>query len=198
VNWYLAGSTYSIEPYADQPPALIARSPWSGHYVVKPIIWAYAHYGQFTRIGWRYIASGCKPLSDGGTVVTLASDDGNYSVIVETAGATTPQEVKFRLSGGLLSRKPLNVWRTTRDSLFARQKDVVLADDGSFTVTFEPDAIYSLSTIAGQQKGKFSDIPRDQPFPFPYVDAFDRSGMALLNTSDPRTPAVRQHVIFDD
>ena len=27
VNWYLVGSTYAIEPYSDQPPAMIARSP---------------------------------------------------------------------------------------------------------------------------------------------------------------------------
>jgi galactosylceramidase len=102
INWYLVGSTYGIQPYADQPPALIARSPWSGHYALKPIIWSYAHYGQFVRIGWRYVSSGCLALSGGGTIVTLKSDAGDYSVIAETADATAPQHARciLRPPGG--------------------------------------------------------------------------------------------------
>jgi galactosylceramidase len=172
VNWYLCGSTYPIEPYYDQPPALFASSPWSGHYTLKPIIWSYAHYGQFTRIGWRYVNGGCVKLSGGGTAVTLKSDRGDYSVIVETAGAASPQTETFRVGGGL-SLHALCVWRTTRDEPFVRQADIVPAKDGTFTCTFEPDAIYSLSTTRGQQKGVFADVPDDKPFPFPYFENFD-------------------------
>ncbi len=177
INWYLVGSTYGIEPYADQPPALIARSPWSGHYTLKPIIWSYAHYGQFVRVGWRYIRSGCLDLADGGTVVALKSDQGDYSVIAETAKATTPQQVTFRIGPGL-SPHSLCVWRTTRDEYFARQPDVTPGPDGSFSVTFEPDAIYSLSTTTGQRKGTFADVPDEKPFPFPYSENFDHYGLA--------------------
>jgi galactosylceramidase len=172
VNWYLAGSTYSIEPYADQPPALIARSPWSGHYALKPIIWSYAHYGQFTRIGWRYVGSGCLALAGGGTVVTLKSEDGDYSVIAETAGARSPRQVTFKIGAGLKSHA-LCVWRTTRGAYFERQADVTPDRDGTFTVTFDPDAIYSLSTTTGQQKGTFAGVPDETPFPFPYFETFD-------------------------
>ncbi len=172
VNWYLAGSTYAIEPYADQPPALIARSPWSGNYAIKPIIWSYAHYGQFTRIGWHYIPGGCAALSGGGTVVTLKADNGDYSVIAETAAAKTPQQVTFKISTGLSSHS-LCVWRTTRDAQFVRQEDIKPGSDGTFTITFDPEAIYSLSTTDGQQKGAFADIPEAKPFPFPYFENFD-------------------------
>jgi len=179
VNWYLVGSTYGIEPYADQPPALIARSPWSGHYAIKPIVWAYAHYGQFTRVGWRYVAGGCAPLAGGGTIVTLKSDDGDFSVIAETAGAKLPQTVTFKIGAGLSSHA-LCVWRTTRDAYFARQGDVMPTQDGTFTVTFEPDAIYSVSTTTGQQKGTFPDVPEEKPFPFPYFDNFEHYGEAKI------------------
>ncbi|HEY1686424.1 MAG TPA: hypothetical protein VGG19_16790 [Tepidisphaeraceae bacterium] len=171
VNWYLAGSTYAIEPYADQPPALIARSPWSGHYALKPIIWSYAHYGQFTRVGWRYIENGCRNLRGGGTMVALKSTAGDYSVIAETAGATTPQKITFKIRNGL-STHALCVWRTTRQEYFARQSDVIPSSAGEFTLTLQPDAIYSLSTTAGQQKGGF-DVPPEKPFPFPYRETFD-------------------------
>jgi len=172
VNWYLCGSTYPIEPYYDQPPAMFASSPWSGHYSLKPIIWSYAHYGQFTKIGWRYVNGGCAKLLDGGTAVTLKSDSGDYSVIAETAGATNSQAVTFKAGGGL-SAHALCVWRTTRDAQFVRQADIVPAKDGTFTCAFEPDAIYTLSTTSGQQKGAFADVPAEKPFPFPYFENFD-------------------------
>lgn len=172
VNWYLCGSTYPIEPYFDQPPAMFASSPWSGHYRLKPIIWSYAHYGQFTKIGWHYVNGGCAALSDGGTAVTLRSGSGDYSVIVETSGATNSQSVNFKVGGGL-SKHALCVWKTTRDAQFVRQADITPAKDGSFTYTFGPEAIYSISTTRGQQKGAFADVPAETPFPFPYSENFD-------------------------
>jgi galactosylceramidase len=157
VNWYLCGSTYPIEPYYQQPPAMWASSPWSGHYTLKPIIWSYAHYSQFTKIGWHYVNSGCAALSDGGTAVTLKSDRGDYSVIVETARASSPQTVNFKPGG--LSSRALCVWKTTRDAQFIKQADIKPAKDGSFSCTFEPNAIYTLSTTPGQQKGTFAKMP---------------------------------------
>jgi galactosylceramidase len=172
VNWYLIGSTYPIEPYYQQPPAMFASSPWSGHFALKPIIWSYAHYGQFTKIGWRYVNGGCAKLSGGGSAITMKSDTGDYSIIVETAGAAASQRVNFKLAGGLSSRA-LCIWRTTRDAQFIRQADLTPSPDGTFTSTFDPDAIYSLSTTTGQRKGVFTDVPAETPFPFPYFENFD-------------------------
>jgi galactosylceramidase len=80
--------------------------------------------------------------------------------------------VTFKL-GPALSKHALCVWRTTRDAYFVRQADISPGNDGTFTVTFDPDAIYSLSTTTGQQKGSFANVPEDKPFPFPYSENFN-------------------------
>ena len=33
-----------------------------------------------------------------------------------------------------------------------------------FSLTLEPNSIYSLSTTTGQQKGSFNDVPAAEPF----------------------------------
>jgi galactosylceramidase len=83
--------------------------------------------------------------------------------------------VTFKVGRGL-SRRSLCVWRTTRDDYFARQPDVAPTEDGTVTLSLQPDAIYSLSTTTGQQKGVVADIPADTPFPLPYSDDFDHYG----------------------
>ena len=45
---------------------LLAQEPWSGHYDVREALWGYAHYGQFTRIGWRYVDDGYVTTDDNG------------------------------------------------------------------------------------------------------------------------------------
>jgi len=177
VNWYLVGSTYPVEPYYQQPPAMFASSPWSGHYAIKPIVWSYAHYGQFSKVGWRYLKNGCTALAGGGTMITLKSDSGDYSVIVETAGAQRAQSIAFKIGGGL-SSQTLCVWKTTREVQFVRQADLTPGTDNSFVYSFEPDAIYTLSTTRGQQKGAFANVPEEKPFPFPYAEDFDHYSSA--------------------
>jgi len=172
VNWYDIAGLYPMEPYSETPTAILARSPWSGHYEVREALWGYAHYGQFTEIGWHYLAGGSGALAGGGSFVTLkAPTGGDYSIILETADAKAPQQVEFKISGGL-SSKPLCVWRSDAQAQFVRLPDIVPAN-GAFTITLEPNAIYSLSTTTGQQKGSFANIPSDKPFPFPYYETFE-------------------------
>ncbi|MEO7932625.1 MAG: family 16 glycoside hydrolase [Chthoniobacterales bacterium] len=172
VNWYDIAGVYPIEPYAEDPAALLAWSPWSGNYQVREALWGYAHYGQFTKIGWHYLESGCGPLDGGGTVVTFKSPGGDdYSIILETKGAKVSQQVRFQIGGGLPA-KPLCVWRSDEKAQFVRQPDITPVS-GAFTLTLEPNAIYSLSTTTGQQKGSFANIPAAKPFPFPYHETFE-------------------------
>ncbi len=171
VNWYLVGSVYGIEPYAQQPPAIIANSPWSGHYSIKPILWSYAHYGQFSRAGWQYMTSACRNLSEGGSVVALKSPEGDFSLIAETAGASAAQKITFDIGPGLHA-KTLCVWRTNRDAQFVRLADIIPAA-GAFAIQLDPNSIYSISTTTGQQKGTAGEIPPDAPFPLPYRDDFN-------------------------
>jgi galactosylceramidase len=186
VNWYDVAGVYPIEPYSEDPAMLLAREPWSGHYVVREALWGYAHYGQFTEAGWIYLDGGSGDLAGGGTFVTLKSPapGGDYSVIIETKDATGPQELRFEVGGGL-STEPLCVWRSDEKEQFARQPDVTPIG-GAFTITLAPRAIYSLSTTRGQQKGSFDAIPPPKPFPFPYRETFDGYGDAKAHGYLPR------------
>lgn len=175
VNWHDIGGVYPMEPYSEEPPMLLAREPWSGHYSLRDNLWGYAHYGQFTEVGWRYLDDGCAKLDRGGTLVTLMSPDKkDYSVILETKEARGAQILRFKLKGGM-PQKRLCVWRSTADNEFERLHDIT-PRDGRFALTVVPGAVYSISTTSGQQKGSFDNVPASQPFPLPYSDNFDQYG----------------------
>ena len=171
VNWYLVGSVYPMESYSEDPAAMIANSPWSGYYRIREVLWGYAHYGQFSKIGWTYLNGGCGKLVGGGSFVTLKSPGKDYSVIFETKGATSVQTLTFNVGGGLSGGK-LCVWRSNAREQFVRQADLQ-PDHGSFTLALEPDSLYSISTTTGQKKGSFENIPAETKFPFPYYETFD-------------------------
>jgi len=171
VNWYLVGSVYPMESYSEDPPAMIANSPWSGNYHTREVLWGYAHYGQFSKVGWTYLNGACGNLDGGGTFVTLKSPGKDYSVIIETKDAKAVQNVTFNVRGGLSTGK-LCVWRSDAAAQFVQQ-DGLKPVKGSFNVALEPNAVYSISTTTGQQKGSFDNIPADQKFPFPYFETFD-------------------------
>lgn len=174
INWYDIAGVYEMEPYSEDPATILAREPWSGHYEVREALWGYAHYGQFTEVGWKYVDEGCTRLAKGGTVVTMRNDEGDYSMIFETKQATEPQTVRVTLGRGLKGEK-LCVWRSTPKSQFVRQASI-RPKLRTFTVTLEPNAVYSLSTTKGQQKGSFIAIPRSRPFPMPYDEDFQDYG----------------------
>ena len=171
VNWYLVGSVYPLESYSEDPAAMIANSPWSGNYRTREVLWGYAHYGQFSKIGWQYLNGACGKLNDGGTFVTLKSPGKDYSIIIETKDAKVVQNVIFNIGGGLSAGK-LCVWRSDAQEQFVQQAGIK-PQHGSFTIALEPDTIYSLSTTTGQQKGSFDNIPAERNFPFPYSENFE-------------------------
>ena len=173
INWYDIGATYPMEPYSKEPPMLLAQEPWSGHYTVREALWGYAHYGQFTRVGWHYIDDGCMNLPGGGSMVTMRDPQtGDYSIIAETKGAKKSQKIKIEVADGLATGK-LCVWYSDSLQQFVRLKDIT-PKGGSFSFTLKPNAVYSLSTTTGQQKGSFADIPASKPFPIPYEDDFEQ------------------------
>ena len=173
INWYDIGATYPLEPYSKEPPMLIAQEPWSGNYHVREALWGYAHYGQFTRVGWRYIDDGCLNLPGGGSMVTMRDPQtGDYSIIAETKGAKKTQTIKVKIAYGLSTDK-LCVWYSDASQQFVRMKDIT-PKGGSFSITLKPDAVYSISTTRGQQKGTFDNIPASKPFPISYEDDFEQ------------------------
>jgi len=171
VNWFLVASLYPMEPYGIDPAAMIANSPWSGFYRTREVLWGYAHYGQFSEVGWTYLNGGCGKLDGGGSFVTLKSPGADYSVILETNNAHAPQTVTFNLGGGL-SDQPLCVWRSNAQEQFVQLASIT-PHEGSFTLTIDPKSIYSISTTRGQTKGTFGEPPREQRFPFPYSETFE-------------------------
>jgi hypothetical protein len=149
-----------------------ANTPWSGHYEVQPAIWKAAHTTQFIQPGWKYLAgNACALLAAGGSHVAAVSPRGkDLSVVIETFEAKAPQQLAFKLAGGLSCRK-LHLWRSTEKEQFVKLEDVPVAD-GAFSLEAEPGAIYSLTTTEGQSKGTTA-IPPARPFPVPYRDDFE-------------------------
>ncbi len=174
VIWSLVSSYYDILPLPNSGP-MKALEPWSGHYEVQPAIWAIAHTTQFAQPGWKYLDSGCGTLQGQGSYVTLRSPDGqagrgDYSIIAETVDARRPQNVVFRIRGGL-APGPLHAWRTNQRRQFEQLADVALVD-GAARLTLEPGSIYSCTTTTGQHRGQTA-APPAADFPLPYADDFE-------------------------
>jgi galactosylceramidase len=172
VNWYDIAGVYPIEPYSEDPAMILARSPWSGNYEIRQALWGYAHYGQFTEVGWQYINGGQGELAGGGSFVSLKSPSDDYSIIIETKEAKASQQIQFMIGGGL-STKGLSVWRSNAREQFIRQTDIKSVN-GNLTLSVDSNSIYTLTTTTGQRKGGFANVPVAKPFPFPYRESFDQ------------------------
>lgn len=152
---------------------MYANTPWSGHYNVQGTIWATAHTTQFAQPGWQYLDSASGSLPQKGSYVSLRSADlKDWSVVLETIDATVPQTVNFRLAGGL-GGQVVHIWETNNGKTFEHVSDVKV-ENASFSYTFDPDSLYSLSTTTGQGKGTATPPP-SRAFPFPYADDFEQA-----------------------
>jgi len=171
IIWSLVTSYYDVLPLPNSGP-MKAKEPWSGHFEIQPALWAIAHTAQFAQPGWQYLDRGCGLLPGEGSYVALRRPGarGDYSIVLETMDAKSPQAISFHVTGGLTS-KPLHVWRSDEQSQFDRLPDAALLD-GAFKITLEPGSIYSLTTTTGQRKGGYP-APAAHPFPFPYADDFE-------------------------
>lgn len=164
---------------------MLANTPWSGGYEVQSPIWIMAQTTQFAHPGWRYIDSASGDLdpsgsSDGSYVTLRAPHSGDWSTVVETMTATAPRTVTLRVQGGLAHRT-LHVWRTTATDWLRQLPDLRPGADGSYTLTVDPSAVYTVTSTLGQEHGSFPNEPSGSssaPFPFPYADSFrhDRLG----------------------
>lgn len=172
INWYDIAGVYPLEPYSCDPAMILAHEPWSGHYQVREALWGYAHYGQFTNIGWQYINDGCRTLKGKGSMIAMKNPaTGDYSIIFETKNANKEQTVKIKVNDGL-SNDALCVWFSNVKEQFVRLNDIT-PKNGSYSITLKPNSVYSISTTRGQQKGTFTNVPLSKPFPIPYEDNFD-------------------------
>jgi galactosylceramidase len=145
-----------------------ANEPWSGHYEVQPAVWAVAHTTQFAAPGWRYLDSACVMI-DGGSVVALESPRGkDFSLVIETMDAKLPQTLEFQITN--LPNKILHAWQTSKEKQFEEIAEIHPVA-GKFSLTVEPNCIYSFTTTSGQRKGTTSP-PDSSTLPLPYTDDF--------------------------
>ncbi len=180
ITWSLVTSYYDILPLP-RSGLMTANEPWSGHYKIDPAIWAFAHTTQFAEPGWQYIDSACGYVDQkGGSYVTLRSADGaDYTIVVETmdsshafSGLGRGFDVTFQLGAGFPSKR-LHVWRSTYQKQF-EELATIEPKDGQIKCRFDNEALYTLSTTTGQQKGSHTLTPPDSTvFRLPYVDRFD-------------------------
>ena len=152
---------------------MYANTPWSGHYEVQGAIWATAHTTQFARPGWQYLDAASGKLAVQGTFVSLRSPNRkDWSVVLETIAATSAQTVTFHIAGGL-SSGTIHVWETNDTHTFDHVSDIE-AKDASFSYTFDPASLYTLTTTTGQGKGTAAPPPA-KDFPMPYGDSFEET-----------------------
>lgn len=150
---------------------MYANTPWSGNYRVQGAIWATAHTTQFTQPGWQYLASSSGYLVEKGDYVALKSPNGgDWSIVLQTIDAKNPQDVRFEIKGGLKTGT-IHVWETNNTKIFQHVADVPVVN-GSFSYSFDPDSLYSLTTTTGQGKGE-AVPPPPAPFPFPWNENFE-------------------------
>jgi galactosylceramidase len=174
VYWYLVSAFYPIEPFYNVTMAL-ASNPWSGAYAINPALWAYAHITQFADPGWQFLDNASGTLAGGGDYATLLSPTKtDFSIILDTGGASATQSVTFVLADGL-SAASVDVWRSDASAQF-QQQTAIPVSGGSFTVDLEANAIYSITSTKGQTKGTAPTSPTPQTFPFPYYENYDHYG----------------------
>jgi len=179
INWSTIWSVLEGLPFSGCG-LMLANTPWSGHYEVGKSIWATAHTTQFAQPGWQYLDQACGYFggdAKNGSYVTLVSPNHkDFSLIVETIDAKSPQSATFTVGGGL-STSVLHCWKTNlrsnkTEDWFIKQADLS-PKDGSFTVTIEPGCIYSLTTTTGQAKGVTSPPPSAM-LALPYIEDFQK------------------------
>jgi len=192
IMWNLVGSYYyGTNWYASS--MMNADQPWSGYYEVAPVIWATAHYTQFTEIGWKFTAkgSGSGQLKTGGYYVTLADPNSkNFTIVIEKIPkdhglcvrpalppddlTVTGELVKFQIQKGYLNgATKLSTWRSNfakdEPMLFEKMEDTLISDDGEFEIFVDWGDVVTLSTIQTAQKGAHPKPPASKyEFPLPF------------------------------
>jgi hypothetical protein len=178
VFWPIVSAIYDNLPY-DDIGLIKSNQPWSGHYVVTPSVWVMAHTTQFTAPGWQYLDSASGFFSADttgahGSYVALRSPDSkDFSLIVETVQAKSPETARFTIAG--FPQRKLHLWTTDLTSSdpaqwFVKQPDIA-AVNGKFSLDLQPGRMVTVTTTTGQAKGD-AVPPASAPFNLPYADNF--------------------------
>ncbi len=94
----------------------------------------------------------------------------DWSVVLETIDAQQPQQITFKIKGGL-AQETIHVWETNSQKTFEHVVDLA-PQEGSFGYKFDPNSLYSLTTTTGQGRGA-AHPPAQKSFPIPYAETFE-------------------------
>ena len=179
LNWPLVAAITPNLPYSTVG-LMSAGQPWTGAYTIGASTWATAQVTQFAQVGWKFLNNSASGYLGGnranGSYISLKSPNNtDYSTIYETTTATAAQTVNVAVSGGL-STGTVHVWSTNLVSAnpadwFVQQSDVT-PSNGSYSLTLQPNRIYSVTTTTGQAKGTATS-PASGTLTLPYSDNFD-------------------------
>ena len=95
--------------------------------------------------------------------------------------STESETVTFVLDGAWAAITTLNVWytrfgwdgMTQTNSTFFEHIDNITVVNGQFSLTVNPDELYSITTLGSPNKADISTPPASTPFPSSYADNFD-------------------------
>jgi len=187
--WSAVTSYYESLPHPNSG-LMMAKEPWSGHYEVQPGLWSVAHTTQFAKPGWKYLEGGASRLLPlGGSVVSLKSPNNvDYAAVLETVDALAPQTLDFVLTGSL-STAPVKIWRSTATRSFELIQ-TLFPQSGKFSWTFDPESIYTVTTVASGQKVSPPSPRLRISFRSPTTRVFKSTNPGQLLATFPTKPAL--------
>lgn len=232
IAWNLISSYYpGLDWYGTS--ILSAPEPWSGYYDTTNVglVWVSAHTTHFAQPGWKYLVQGQGSglLNNGGSYVTI-TDGNDFSIIIEKmlwehsqcawesvdSYSVTSETMTFVLQGAWANVSSLAVWHTAfiwdnivqANASYFQQLAPIDVVNGQFTITVNPDEMYSITTLSTVAKASIPPSPSSQPFPNMYVDDFesynvstearyfaDQTGsFEIIQTSGPQGKVMRQAV----
>jgi len=201
IMWNLVGSyMHGTNWYASS--LLTANQPWSNYYEYEtmPVLWATAHYTQFTNPGWRFLPQhkGSGQLPKGGYYVTLISPCRKYFTMIvvkisrDHAPCTRPALFNYDTSDeifnisfkGFSGDSKVQIWYSN----FENEKAVLFQQISQAESTLKNNVfstslnvtIGSLFTITNFPKMGVKGIPKhrfksDPKFPLSYYDDFSKN-----------------------
>jgi hypothetical protein len=136
----------------------------------REVLWGYAHYGQFSKVGWQYLNGACGQLAGGGTFVTLKSPGKDYSVIVETKGAKPSRTSPSTSAAACPPANSASGAATPPRNSSAGRHHAVTAPSPS---RWSPRPSIPFPPPPASKRARSPTFPPTKEFPFPYYETFD-------------------------
>ncbi len=181
IRWSATASVYDNMPWASNG-FVKAKEPWSGNYEIGSNLWAFSHFTQFIKPGWKILDTKNSVIYSNDTTTAgryIAFKDhksSNYTMVFNTDDRNFPGagiDLEINLSNGL-SGEPVYFWRSNfmEPSEWFRKTATFRPVNGEIQIHLDKGCVYTLSTTMDQTHGT-TIIPPSAKFPFPYKEQFE-------------------------